>query len=91
MLTEPFFLSRVTVNCGMLFVIAAIKGDGWNFDFEYSDEPSIAIRQYIAYETNELYNYSYNFTQGATISLLLTVANVIMVAVGAALMFRTKE
>ena len=76
----------------MLLIIAVIKGDEWSdFNFQYSDDPSIRIRQYIAIESNEKFTYQFDFSQAGLISLLLTVANIIFVALGAALMFRLKE
>ena len=76
----------------MLLIIAVIKGDEWSdFNFKYSDDPAIRIRQYVAIESNEKFDYQFDFSQAGLISLLLTVANVIFVALGAALMFRLKE
>ena len=64
------------VNCGMLLIMAAIRGEHWN-DFSFENEP-------IDYTSN-------NFSQMGVLSLMLTIANVIMVALGATLMFRAKE
>ena len=77
----PLFL---LVNCGMLFIVAAVKGDDWsNFSMRYS----IPAVQSFAENNLELPN----FAEMGLISLMLTVANVIMVAIGATLMFRLKE
>lgn len=71
------------VNCGLMFMVAAMKGDDWsNFNFEY-DEVEAMMQD----KLGELPN----FTQLGVTSLMLTVANVIMVALGATLMFRAKE
>ena len=72
------------VNCGMLFIVAAVKGDDWsNFSMRYA----IPAVQSFAENNLELPN----FAQMGLISLMLTVVNVIMVAIGATLMFRLKE
>ena len=65
------------VNCGMLFIIAAI----------YDEEEHGCI---FCIEENAK-NTPKSFHQMAIISLSLTVANVVMVALGSALMFRAKE
>mmetsp|Transcript_27225 Transcript_27225/g.50187 ORF Transcript_27225/g.50187 Transcript_27225/m.50187 type:complete len:190 (-) Transcript_27225:155-724(-) len=71
------------VNCGMLFIVAAISGDGLD-KFSFVENPDLEN------QLNERAG-EYNFTQMGVISLLLTVANVVMVAIGATLMFRVKE
>ena len=67
------------VNCGMLFIIAAIFNDG---EYARFDEAFVGEN---AKDTPR------GFEEMAIISLLLTVANVVMVALGSALMFRAKE
>lgn len=68
------------VNCGMLLVVALINGNDWShFSLDYENQL-------------ELQNSStHKFSDMAILSLLLTIANVIMVALGATLMFRAKE
>lgn len=66
------------VNCGMLLIIAAIKGDDWsNYNFKCT-----FIKEWAKEYTHDIPNFS----QLGVTSLLLTVVNVIMVAVGATLM-----
>lgn len=75
------------VNCGMLFIVAWFKGEQWDdFSFKYEETP-------VLYELFlDKYPVERNtFSQMAIMSLFLTVANVIMVAIGATLMFRAKE
>jgi len=65
------------VNCGMMFIVAFIKKEDLSdWTFDY--------KSIINGEED-------NFGQMGITSLLLTVANVIMVALGATLMFRVKE
>ena len=65
----------------MLFIVAAVKGDDWsNFSMRYT----IPAVQSFAENNFALPN----FAEIGLISLMLTVANVIMVAIGATLMFR---
>lgn len=64
----------------MLVVVALMRGDAEqlaDFSFEFEDEVALELER--------------NFSQIAVMSLLLTVANVVMVALGATLMFRLKE
>ena len=76
----------------MLLIVAVIKGDEWSdFNFQYSNDPEIRIRQYIEIVSKDKFEYNFDFSEAAVISLMLTIANVIMVAAGAALMFRAKE
>ncbi|KAL7529681.1 hypothetical protein ACHAXR_003090 [Thalassiosira sp. AJA248-18] len=63
------------VNCGMLLIVALLKGEEWS-DF---------TMEHMAFQGSP------NFSQMAIMSLFLTIANVIMVALGATLMFRAKE
>ena len=67
----------------MLFIVAAISGDGLD-KFSFVENPD--LQNALNERAGE-----YNFTQMGVISLLLTVANVVMVAIGATLMFRVKE
>lgn len=67
------------VNCGILMVMALIKRDDWG-DFH----------GFSVSEENSSFQYS-NYSQGALMSLFLTLANIICVALGATLMFRIKE
>ncbi|KAL7529526.1 hypothetical protein ACHAXR_003014 [Thalassiosira sp. AJA248-18] len=69
------------VNCGMLFIVAAVKGGDWsNFDFKFE----------VVKDLLEKYDVP-NFSEMGLTSLMLTVANVALVAIGATLMFRLKE
>jgi len=77
-------LSPHTVNCGILWVMAIIEDEDWkSFSVKviYNDEEF----EKLIVEDEDPYHYM------GVLSLLLTVANVIMVAVGAAGMFRLKE
>mmetsp|Transcript_8046 Transcript_8046/g.18182 ORF Transcript_8046/g.18182 Transcript_8046/m.18182 type:complete len:241 (+) Transcript_8046:90-812(+) len=78
------------VNCGMMFIVAAIKGEDFSeFSFEYESpyENLQGLKNRIDYQLQG----APNFSQMGIISLMLTCANVIMVALGATLMFRAKE
>jgi len=66
------------VNCGMMFIVAFIKDEKWT-----SDHLDLFER--------DIDHATHNFAHMAVLSLLLTVANVIMVAIGATLVFRIKE
>ena len=69
----------------MLFIVAAITGDGSSkFSFEFE-----SLSPELIDESNGL--SVPNFRQMGVLSLMLTVANVVMVAIGATLMFRVKE
>ena len=68
----------------MLFVVAAYKGNDWsnyNFNLKILEE---VVRERLGDSFPDF------ATMGIT-SLLLTIANVIMVAIGATLMMRLKE
>ena len=70
------------VNCGMLFIVSVIRGESWDtFQFK-TDLHKSFYEKYIEVP---------DFNEMGMISLFLTVANVIMVAIGATLMFRLKE
>ena len=69
------------VNCGILMVMAFIKRDDW------SDFHGFAT---VSEEKSSNFQYT-NYSQGALMSLFLTLANIICVALGATLMFRIKE
>ena len=79
LLNLTFALSSIRhiVNCGMMFIVAFIKKEDLS-DFTY-DYKSIINGE------------EDHYGQMGITSLLLTVANVIMVALGATLMFRAKE
>ena len=74
------------VNCGMLLFMAIIQNEEWiTISAKYMyDEKSFQMLLKLE-EEDELYHYM------GLLSLALTVVNVIMVAVGAAGMFRLKE
>jgi len=74
------------VNCGMLLFMAIIQNEEWiTISAKYMyDEESFQMLLKLE-EEDELYHYM------GLLSLALTVVNVIMVAVGAAGMFRLKE
>ena len=77
-------LSPHVVVCGMLWVMAIIEDEDWkSFSVKviYNDEEF----EKIIVKDEDPYHYM------GVLSLLLTVANVIMVAAGAAGMFRLKE
>lgn len=63
------------VNCGMLMVMAFIKDNKWT-DFH-------------GFQTHS--EYINTFSEAAIMSLFLTIANIVCVALGATLMFRMKE
>ncbi len=67
------------VNCGILMVMAFIKRDDWG-DFH----------GFSVSEENTSFQYT-NYSQGALMSLFLTLANIVCVCLGATLMFRMKE
>mmetsp|Transcript_8098 Transcript_8098/g.12124 ORF Transcript_8098/g.12124 Transcript_8098/m.12124 type:complete len:378 (+) Transcript_8098:158-1291(+) len=69
------------VNCGMLLVMAFIQDDNWTdfHGFEYNSGDNSSYLEYT------------NYSQAAIMSLFLTLANIICVALGATLMFRMKE
>ena len=74
------------VNCGMMYIVSAFKEEEWSsFDFNWMPPE---LGETFANKMDEIYP---SFRQMGTLSLLLTVANVIMVALGSALMFRAKE
>ena len=68
-------LSFSKVNCGILMVMAFIMDDKWT-GFE-------------GLENN--HDHVNSFSEAAIMSLFLTIANIICVALGATLMFRMKE
>lgn len=70
---------RILVNCGILMVMSFIQKDDWT-DFHGF--------QQVSPESQMQYQ---NFSQMAIMSLFLTLANIICVALGATLMFRMKE
>lgn len=75
------------VNCGMMFIVAIIKGEDWsNFSLEYE-----STNPWFVDKIGEIVGRAPNFSQVGIMSLLLTIANVIMVALGSCLMFRAKE
>ena len=80
------FSSIHKVNCGMLLFMAIIQNEEWiTISAKYMyDEESFQMLLKLE-EEDELYHYM------GLLSLALTVVNVIMVAVGAAGMFRLKE
>mmetsp|Transcript_13223 Transcript_13223/g.24331 ORF Transcript_13223/g.24331 Transcript_13223/m.24331 type:complete len:91 (-) Transcript_13223:105-377(-) len=65
----------------MLWIIAIIKDDNWG-DFSLTDEDVVE---------EAIENDTPNYSVMGVFSLLLTIANVLMVACGATLMFRLKE
>ncbi len=71
------------VNCGILMVMAFIKRDDWS-DFHFHGFATVSE------EKSSNFQYT-NYSQGALMSLFLTLANIICVALGATLMFRIKE
>ena len=76
------------VNCGMLFIVAALKGENFS-EFSMAYQPrNPELFDNLLQVMDEYYP---NFSQMGFISLMLTVINVIMVACGSALMFRVKE
>lgn len=70
------------VNCGMLFIVSVIRGESWDTFHFQTDLHKSFFEKYIEVP---------DFNEMGLISLFLTVANVIMVAIGATLMFRLKE
>ena len=76
------------VNCGMLFVVAGLKGQNFS-DFNMDFQPR--NQELFDYLMGVADDYFPSFSQMGFISLMLTVINVIMVACGSALMFRVKE
>lgn len=77
------------VNCGMLFLVAGLKGQTFS-DFSMAFQPdNPELFDYVKGVIND--DYYPNFSQMGFMSLMLTVINVIMVACGSALMFRVKE
>lgn len=77
---------------GMMFIVAAMKDNQWE-DFSMKFQPLYPERfDEAAGEIVEYMNQKYpSFSSMGILSLMLTVANVIMVAAGSALMFRAKE
>lgn len=74
--TTSFLYSLV--NCGILLVMSFINHDDWsNFHGFQTESPESYLER--------------NFSQTAIMSLFLTLANIICVALGATLMFRIKE
>ena len=83
--------SSLPVNCGMMFIVAGLKEEDFSdftFRIENESEATSEIEQSII---DYLENKYPSFSSMGIMSLLLTVANVIMVACGASLMFRAKE
>ena len=80
------------VNCGMMFIVAIMKDNQWD-DFSMKFQPLYPERfDEAASEIVDYMNQKYpSFSSMGILSLMLTVANVIMVAAGSALMFRAKE
>ena len=73
------------VNCGMLFIVAAVTDDDWsNYNFKHN------IYEHLAEETGMI-DGAMTFSSLGITSFFLTIANVIMVGLGATLMFRAKE
>lgn len=80
------------VNCGMMFIVAIMKDNQWE-DFSMKFQPLYPEKfDEAASEIVDYMNQKYpSFSSMGILSLMLTVANVIMVAAGSALMFRAKE
>ena len=78
-LASQNFILILLVNCGILMVMSFIKNDDWSDFHGFQEESPESQMQYS------------NFSQMAIMSLFLTLANIICVALGATLMFRMKE
>eukprot|EP01083_Nonionella_stella_P025844 71167_1 len=96
-LVHPYFLHGCSFACisneGMMFIVAAMKGNQWNEHDFFNFQPMFPERyDEVASEIVDYVDQKYPaFSSMGILSLLLTVANVIMVAAGSALMFRAKE
>lgn len=75
------------VNCGMMLIVALLKHESFAaVSFQYQDTHPL-----LGHHLDLKYGGYPTFAQMGIMSLLLTIANVVMVAIGATLMFRLKE